>query len=114
MSNANVAPSQYPGMPVPTAPMLPPIQPNYNEIPRDTMTTAAERMQKFASIASRHEINHEFASRLRQLEGYEIVFLCDDSGSMGTAVGELYSFFLSILIISCIKYRLFTSIYIFL
>ncbi|CAF1494484.1 unnamed protein product, partial [Rotaria sp. Silwood1] len=50
------------------------------------MTTAEARMQKFAEIAARYEISLQFATRLRQLEGYEIVFLCDDSGSMGTVV----------------------------
>jgi hypothetical protein len=90
----------------PTAPVPPTIQSNYNGVPPDTMTTAEERMQKFAQIAAQHEINNEFASRLRQLEGYEIVFLCDDSGSMATAVGEFYYFFFSISTMSYIKYRL--------
>jgi len=89
MSSVSTAPVQYPGMHNPTAPLPPTIQPNYNGGPSNSLSTAEERMQKFAQIAGRHEINHEFASRLRQLEGYEIVFLCDDSGSMATAVGKL-------------------------
>ncbi len=90
MSYVNSAPAQYPGIINPTAPKSPMSQLNYNGVrPYNSMTTAEERMQKFAQIASRHEINHDFASRLRQLEGYEIVFLCDDSGSMATAVGKL-------------------------
>ncbi len=88
MSYANAAPTQYPNMPTPTAPFPSNTQSNYNGAVPNTLTTAEERMQKFAQIAGRHEINHEFASRLRQLEGYEIVFLCDDSGSMATAVGK--------------------------
>jgi len=89
MSYASAAPTQYPGMHNPTAPLPPTIQQNYNGAPSNSLSTAEERMQKFAEIAGRHEINHQFASRLRQLEGYEIVFLCDDSGSMATAVGKL-------------------------
>ena len=81
-------PTQYPGVRTPSAPF----QSNYNGALANTMTTPEERMQKFAQIAAQHEISHEFASRLRQLEGYEIVFICDDSGSMATAVGKLHSF----------------------
>ena len=84
MSYANATPAQYPATQMPTAP-YPPI---YNGVPPNSLATAEERLQKFAQIAGRHEINQQFASRLRQLEGYEIVFLCDDSGSMGTAVGK--------------------------
>ncbi|CAF1064985.1 unnamed protein product [Rotaria sp. Silwood1] len=72
----------------PTAPVPSATELNYNGIVPNTMETAEARMQKFAEIAARYEISHEFASRLRQLEGYEIVFLCDDSGSMATAVGD--------------------------
>jgi hypothetical protein len=75
----------------PTAPPQSTMQSNFNGM-APAMATADERMQKFAQIAGRHEISHDFASRLRQLEGYEIVFICDDSGSMATAVGELNSF----------------------
>lgn len=34
-------------------------------------------------------VNHTFARKLRVLEGYEIVFICDDSGSMNTPLGDL-------------------------
>jgi hypothetical protein len=34
-------------------------------------------------------VNHTFATKLRALEGYEIVFICDDSGSMNTPLGNL-------------------------
>lgn len=69
--------------PIPSAPAAD----DYNQITYNSLLTADERMQKFAQIANRHEISQNFASRLRQLEGYEIVFLCDDSGSMATVVG---------------------------
>ncbi len=90
MAYINSPPAQYPGMQTTTAPSAP----NYNGAPYNSMTTAGERMQKFAQIAARHEISHDFAARLRQLEGYEIVFLCDDSGSMATAVGKSYFIYL--------------------
>ncbi|CAF2758329.1 unnamed protein product [Rotaria sp. Silwood2] len=86
MSYVNATTTQYPNTLTPTAPIPPTTEPNYNGLLPNAMTTAEARMQKFADIAARYEISHEFASRLRQLEGYEIVFLCDDSGSMGTAV----------------------------
>lgn len=73
----------------PTAPLPFNTDFNYNGMIPNTMLTAEARMQKFADIAARYEISHEFASRLRQLEGYEIVFICDDSGSMDTVVGMI-------------------------
>lgn len=33
-------------------------------------------------------VNHTFATKLRALDGYEIVFICDDSGSMNTPLGK--------------------------
>ena len=80
MAYVNSTPAQYPSAPPP---------PNPNGLSYSTLATAEERMQKFAQIAGRYEINQNFAARLRQLEGYEIVFLCDDSGSMATGVGKL-------------------------
>jgi hypothetical protein len=32
-------------------------------------------------------VNNDFAMKLRGLEGYEIVFICDDSGSMTKPIG---------------------------
>ncbi|CAF3830554.1 unnamed protein product [Rotaria sp. Silwood1] len=48
-----------------------------------------ERMVDFQQLVARYEINHTFATKLRVLEGYEIVFICDDSGSMNTPLGDL-------------------------
>lgn len=63
-------PQQYP---LPTDPSAPP--------PYTTATnfqdTNEERMRKFQNIVGRYEINREFATRLRELEGYEIVFIVD-------------------------------------
>lgn len=44
------------------------------------------RLNKLAEFISEHEISNEYAIKLRQLEGYDIVLICDDSGSMNTAV----------------------------
>ncbi len=35
-----------------------------------------------------HLVNPSFAARLYGLKGYEIVFICDDSGSMTAPIGE--------------------------
>ncbi|CAF1574525.1 unnamed protein product, partial [Didymodactylos carnosus] len=50
---------------------------------RSYLTSSEERMAKFQQIVGQYEINQDFAMRLRNLEGFEIVFICDDSGSMG-------------------------------
>lgn len=39
--------------------------------------TEDERMRKFQYLVDRYEINREFATRLRGLEGYEIIFIVD-------------------------------------
>jgi hypothetical protein len=39
--------------------------------------TSDERMRKFQHLVDRYEINREFATRLRGLEGYEIAFIVD-------------------------------------
>ncbi|CAF4589460.1 unnamed protein product, partial [Didymodactylos carnosus] len=57
------------------------------------LTSSEERMVKFRQIVGQYEINQDFAMRLRNLEGFEVVFICDDSGSMGTAIGNITSAF---------------------
>lgn len=44
------------------------------------------RMQKLRALAQRLEIRPDFVARLRALEGFGIVVICDDSGSMNTPV----------------------------
>lgn len=44
------------------------------------------RLAKLREICARHEIRPDFATKLRQLEEFEIVALFDDSGSMATPV----------------------------
>lgn len=43
----------------------------------DSALTVDERMSKFQYLVGRYEINRDFATRLRALEGYEIVFVVD-------------------------------------
>jgi hypothetical protein len=45
--------------------------------PSFSKQTDEERMGKFQYLVNRYEINREFATRLRGLEGYEIVFIVD-------------------------------------
>lgn len=40
------------------------------------------REEKYRDIINKHEISLDFAQRLQQLQGFKIVFLFDDSGSM--------------------------------
>jgi hypothetical protein len=44
------------------------------------------RILKLETFVYRHEISVDFAIRLRQLEGFDIVVIADDSGSMATPV----------------------------
>ncbi len=46
------------------------------------------REELFREIINRHEINLEYANRLQVLQGYKIVFIFDDSGSMNTPLAE--------------------------
>lgn len=41
-------------------------------------------MEQFRALALRYEISDFFARKLKQLEGWEIVLILDDSGSMNT------------------------------
>lgn len=43
---------------------------------------------KLNQFIQRYEINPAFAERLQALKGYEIVFICDDSGSMSATIDE--------------------------
>jgi hypothetical protein len=62
--------------------------PSYSDS-KSTQQTYEERMRKFEHLVNRYEINREFATRLRGLEGFEIVFIVDDSGSMNTPLGDI-------------------------
>ena len=45
---------------------------------------ADPRLARLRELCGRFEIRPDFASKLRQLESFEIVLLVDDSGSMAT------------------------------
>ncbi|CAF2947982.1 unnamed protein product [Rotaria sp. Silwood2] len=46
-------------------------------------------MANFNKFVNRYEISRAFADRLHALRGCEIVFICDDSGSMTAPIGEM-------------------------
>jgi hypothetical protein len=46
------------------------------------------RLEKLRTLAHQYEIKPEFVQKLRQLESFEIVLICDDSGSMGTIIDD--------------------------
>jgi len=78
---------QYPSAPPPTVNQN---QVGYNSLPQmNGAVDSEERLRKFQYLVNRYEINREFATRLRALEGYEIVFIVDDSGSMNTPLGDI-------------------------
>ncbi|CAF3027656.1 unnamed protein product [Rotaria sp. Silwood2] len=56
---------------------------------RQNFMSDQERMAKFQQFIRRYEINTTFAAKLRGLDGYEIVFICDDSGSMNTELSDV-------------------------
>ncbi|CAF3326138.1 unnamed protein product, partial [Rotaria sp. Silwood2] len=64
-------PQQYPAAEAPSLPYSVPIGSN------SLQGTNDDRMRKFQYLVDRYEINREFATRLRGLEGYEIAFIVD-------------------------------------
>jgi hypothetical protein len=75
--DASAPPQHPPPQHLPPPPHLQP--PNMFEV-------ADARMEKLRLLAARFEINPEWVKRLRSLESFGIVMICDDSGSMNTAV----------------------------
>ena len=47
-----------------------------------------ERLRKFQYLVNRYEINREFATRLRALEGYEIVFIVDGKFILNKSISK--------------------------
>jgi hypothetical protein len=69
-------PQQYP-------PSAPPPFAHSNQVGSNSLQqTNDERMRKFQHLVDRYEINREFATRLRGLEGYEIIFIVDGKMSL--------------------------------
>lgn len=71
--------------------------PNYQSVAEDGQQQGvhrvnpelfASREEKYRDIVNKHEINIEYAQRLQLLQGYKIVFVFDDSGSMNTPLSE--------------------------
>jgi len=56
--------------------------------PAPAPSVAEARLAKLRALAAQFEIRPDSVSRLRQLEGFAIVMICDDSGSMATPVVE--------------------------
>ena len=66
-------PQQYPA----TTTSAPPPY-SYNSFQQmNTRVDDDERLRKYEYLVNRYEINRDFATRLRKLEGYEIVFIVD-------------------------------------
>jgi hypothetical protein len=61
------------------APPPPPYVPSF-----PVMTPQESLMEKFRYLAGKYEIRLDFCEKLRQLEGFDITIICDDSGSMNT------------------------------
>jgi len=57
-------------------------------VPSPPPSVAEARLAKLRALAAQYEIRPDSVSRLRQLEGFAIVMICDDSGSMATPVSE--------------------------
>ncbi|CAF3317685.1 unnamed protein product [Rotaria socialis] len=86
--------------PQPSAPPPPP--PSYQEVTNNirqadptssysTQNASVSQdsyMNNLNKFVNRYEISRAFAERLHVLRGYEIVFICDDSGSMTAPIGE--------------------------
>jgi hypothetical protein len=75
-------PQQFPA----SAP--PPAYPNqvgFNSLQQGNASIdSEERLRKFQYLVDRYEINRDFATRLRALEGYEIVFIVDGKSNNQT------------------------------
>lgn len=46
------------------------------------------REDRYSQLIHKHEINNDFANRLKQLQGFKVVFIFDDSGSMNTVLND--------------------------
>ncbi|UJR20797.1 hypothetical protein I4U23_023910 [Adineta vaga] len=61
----------------------------YNQPQLEHYVSSEERMVGFQKFVLRYGINDTFASKLLGLDGYEIVLICDDSGSMNTILSDV-------------------------
>lgn len=51
-------------------------------------TKPQTKEERYRSIIQKHEISHEFSNRLQVLQGFKVVFVFDDSGSMNTVLQD--------------------------
>jgi hypothetical protein len=54
--------------------------------PLEQILPAQSPMERFGEVVDKYHISNYFALKLRQLEGYDITIICDDSGSMSCPV----------------------------
>jgi hypothetical protein len=70
-------------------PPPPPYIPSYEDVSKmpvgiPVISTKENLLEKFRYLAGKYEIRLDFCEKLRQLEGFDITIICDDSGSMNT------------------------------
>ena len=81
--NQNVSAPQFDDISMPAPPTYH-MSINQNKNLNDDIS----REEKFRNILNKHEISIEFSQRLQQLQGFKIVFIFDDSGSMNTPLND--------------------------
>jgi len=66
--------------------------PSYEDVSQTAINpdVIAEKRAKFQTLCAKHDINPVFQSSLWSLNERHIIFLCDDSGSMNSAVDNKY------------------------
>ena len=69
----------------------PPPQQQYGG-PAPNSAAAPNRFEKFRQVCAMHEISDLFAQKLRVLEGFDVVLIADDSGSMLTPLAATSPF----------------------
>jgi len=67
------------------APPAPAFAPHLPAVAPAPAVDPSARLARLRAIAERYEIRPDWVERLRALEDFDIVALCDDSGSMNTA-----------------------------
>ena len=60
----------------------------YQGVMSSSQVNPVNREAKFREIINKHEISNEFSRRLQLLNGFKIVFVFDDSGSMNTILQD--------------------------
>lgn len=58
--------------------------PSYAKYPSAPQSMSRE--DRFRDVVEKHEISRDFSQRLQQLQGFKVVFIFDDSGSMNASL----------------------------